>query len=92
MKKRILSLLLAAVVLLGSTPMAFAASEVSDSVIEQVVRAAGIMVGDESGNMNLDKTVTRAEYAKMLVSASTYKDKVSGVSNSSPFSDVPYTH
>lgn len=92
MKKRILSLLLAAVVLLGSAPAAFAASEVSDSVIEQVVRAAGIMVGDASGNMNLDKTVTRAEYAKMLVAASTYKDKVSGVSNSSPFSDVPYTH
>lgn len=61
-------------------------------MIEQVVRAAGIMVGDASGNMNLDKTVTRAEYAKMLVAASTYKDKVSGVSNSSPFSDVPYTH
>ena len=92
MKKRILSMLLAAVVLLGSAPAAFAASEVSDSVIEQVVRAAGIMVGDASGNMNLDKTVTRAEYAKMLVAASTYKDKVSGVSNSSPFSDVPYTH
>lgn len=92
MKKRILSLLLAAVVLLGSAPAAFAASEVLDSVIEQVVRAAGIMVGDASGNMNLDKTVTRAEYAKMLVAASTYKDKVSGVSNSSPFSDVPYTH
>ena len=87
MKKRILSLLLAAVVLLGSAPAAFAASEVSDSVIEQVVRATGIMVGDASGNMNLDKTVTRAEYAKMLVAASTYKDKVSGVSNSSPFSD-----
>lgn len=92
LKKRILSLLLAAVVLLGSAPAAFAASEVSDSVVEQVVRAAGIMVGDASGNMNLDKTVTRAEYAKMLVAASTYKDKVSGVSNSSPFSDVPYTH
>lgn len=92
LKKRILSLLLAAVVLLGSAPAAFAASEVSDSVIEQVVRAAGIMVGDASGNMNLDKTVTRAEYAKMLVAASTYKDKVSGVSNSSPFSDVPYTY
>ncbi len=92
LKKRILSLLLAAVVLLGSAPAAFAASEVSDSVIEQVVRATGIMVGDASGNMNLDKTVTRAEYAKMLVAASTYKDKVSGVSNSSPFSDVPYTH
>lgn len=92
MKKRILSLLLAAVMLLGSAPAAFAASEASDSVIEQVIRATGIMEGDADGNMNLDNTVTRAEYAKMLVAASTYQDKVSGASNSSPFKDVPYTH
>lgn len=92
MKKRILSLLLTAAVLLGSAPAAFAASEASDSVIEQVIRATGIMEGDADGNMNLDNTVTRAEYAKMLVAASTYQDKVSGASNSSPFKDVPYTH
>ena len=92
MKKRILSLLLAAVMLLGGAPAAFAASEASDSVIEQVIRATGIMEGDADGNMNLDNTVTRAEYAKMLVAASTYQDKVSGASNSSPFKDVPYTH
>lgn len=78
--------------LLGSAPAALAASSASDSVIEEVIRATGIMVGDESGDMNLNNTVTRAEYAKMLVSASTYKDKVSGASNSSPFKDVPYTH
>ena len=92
LKKRILSLLLAAVMLLGGAPAAFAASEASDSVIEQVIRATGIMEGDADGNMNLDNTVTRAEYAKMLVAASTYQDKVSGASNSSPFKDVPYTH
>ena len=92
MKKKILSLLLAAAVLLGSAPAALAASSASDSVIEEVIRATGIMVGDESGDMNLNNTVTRAEYAKMLVAASTYKDKVSGASNSSPFKDVPYTH
>ena len=92
LKKKILSLLLAAAVLLGSAPAALAASSASDSVIEEVIRATGIMVGDESGDMNLNNTVTRAEYAKMLVSASTYKDKVSGASNSSPFKDVPYTH
>ena len=92
MKKKILSLLLAAAVLLGSAPAALAASSASDSVIEEVIRATGIMVGDESGDMNLNNTVTRAEYAKMLVSASTYKDKVSGASNASPFKDVPYTH
>lgn len=90
--KKLLSLLLAAVVLLGSSPAALAASGASDSVIEEVIRATGIMSGDADGNMNLTNTVTRAEYAKMLVAASTYKDKVSGASNSSPFSDVPYTH
>lgn len=92
LKKKLLSLLLAAAVLLGSAPAAFAASEASDSVIEQVIRSTGIMVGDANGNMNLGNTVTRAEYAKMLVAASSYKDKVAGASNSSPFKDVPYTH
>ena len=90
--KKLISLLLAAVMLTGSLPAALAASDTSDSVIEQVVRAAEIMVGDSSGNMNLGSTVTRAEYAKMLVCASAYKDQVSGASNSSPFKDVPYTH
>ncbi|MGO5028731.1 S-layer homology domain-containing protein [Candidatus Agathobaculum pullicola] len=90
--KKILSLLLTATVLLGCLPSAFAASAVSESVVEQIIRSTGIMVGDTSGNMNLDKTVTRAEYAKMLVAASGYKDKVTGTSNVSPFKDVPYTH
>ncbi len=90
--KRLLSLLCAALLLAGVTPPAFAAGSASDAVIEQVVRAAGIMQGDESGALNLSATVTRAEYAKMLVAASPYKDKVSGVSNASPFKDVPYTH
>ena len=90
--KKILSLLLAAVMLTGSLPAALAASDTSDSVIEQVVKAAEIMVGDSSGNLNLDSTVTRAEYAKMLVCASANKDSVTGASNSSPFKDVPYTH
>lgn len=92
MKKKLLSLLTAAAVLLGGLPAALATSEVSDSVIEQVIRSTEIMVGDPNGDMNLDKTVTRAEYAKMLVAASTYQDKVAGASNSSPFKDVPYTH
>ena len=90
--KKLISLVLATAVLLGCLPAAFATSAASESVVEQVIRAAGIMVGDTSGNMNLDKSVTRAEYAKMLVAASSYKDKVAGTSNVSPFSDVPYTH
>ena len=69
--KKFISLVLSAAMLLGCAPAAFAASEASDSVIEQVIRSAEIMAGDGSGNMNLDRTVTRAEYAKMLVCAST---------------------
>lgn len=90
--KKMLSLLLAAVLLAGSLPAALAADSVSESVVGQVIRSTGIMVGDTSGNMHLDQSVTRAEYAKMLVAASSYKDKVAGASNVSPFKDVPYTH
>ena len=90
--KKMLSLLLAAVLLAGSLPAALAADSVSESVVEQVIRSTGIMVGDTSGNMHLDQSVTRAEYAKMLGAASSYKDKVAGTSNVSPFKDVPYTH
>ena len=90
--KKMLSLLLAAVLLAGSLPAALAADSVSESVVEQVIRSTGIMVGDTSGNMHLDQSVTCAEYAKMLVAASSYKDKVAGTSNVSPFKDVPYTH
>ena len=92
MKKRILSALLCAALLAGTLPAASAASSVSDSVIEQVVGALEIMTGDENGNLNLDNSVTRAEFARMLVAASSYKDKVAAVSNYSPFKDVPYTH
>lgn len=89
--KKFLALLLCAATLIGTLPAALAA-EASDDVIQQVVGSIGIMVGDGSGNLDLDRTVTRAEYAKMLVMASSYKDKVSAVSNSSPFRDVPYSN
>ncbi|MDY3619436.1 S-layer homology domain-containing protein [Agathobaculum sp.] len=90
--KKLFALTLCAAMLTGLAPAAFAASETSDDVIQQVVSAIGIMTGDSSGNMNLDHNVTRAEFAKMLVCASSYKDKVSSSSNSSPFKDVPYTN
>lgn len=90
--KKLFSLLLAASLLLGSLPGAFAGSAASESVVEQVIRAAGIMQGGTDGALHLEQSVTRAEYAKMLVAASVYKDKVAGASNVSPFRDVPYTH
>lgn len=93
MKRIFCFLLSAAIACSVLTLPAFAASDtVSDTVIEQVIGALEIMQGDQNGNLNLSNKVTRAEFARMLVAASSYKDKVSAVSNVSPFQDVPYTH
>lgn len=62
------------------------------SIVEKTVQALGIMTGDENGDMNLSKTITRAEFTAMLVSASSYKDRISYSSNTSVFKDVSYTY
>ena len=59
--------------------------------VTQVINALGIMVGDDQGNMQLDRTVTRAEFITMAVKASPNGDRV-GESSTSPYPDVPYTH
>ena len=77
MKKRFLSILLAVCMAasLLSVP-AGAAVAAADSGEVQTVRALGILTGDSAGNLNLSGCVTRAQFAKMLVSASQYKDSV----------------
>ena len=74
MKKRIGALLLALALLACAVP---AAAVTEDSAAIRTVRALGIMIGDEYGNMNLGGDVTRAQFAKMLVAASKYRDSVS---------------
>lgn len=59
--------------------------------VTQVINALGIMVGDDQGNMQLDRTVTRAEFITMAVKSSPSGDQV-GESSTSPYPDVPYTH
>ena len=57
----------------------------------ETIRAAGIMVGDAQGNMNLEKAVTRAEFTKMMVAASPYRDSVAPGAYSL-FTDVTASH
>lgn len=52
----------------------------------------GIMSGDPDGNLRLDDLVTRAEFAKIAVAGSAYRNSVATNSAVSPFKDVPYTH
>lgn len=58
----------------------------------QVLQLLEVMVGDENGNLNLDAKVTRAEFVKMAVTASAYKDSVDKSSKYSAFPDVTSKH
>ena len=86
--KKLLCLLLALCMLV---PSVFAAD--AEEAAVQTVRALGIMVGDEQGNLNLSRAVTRAEFTKMLVAASNQRDAVRlGGTGYAVFSDVGGTH
>ena len=68
------------------------AAEQPQATVEQAVRLLGVMNGDENGDMNLEGLVTRAQFAKMMVAASSYKDSVGQTSGVSPFRDVTRDH
>lgn len=93
MKKRIVSVLLAAALVLGLAVPAFAAqAQVTVDEAAQVLAALDIMTGDENGDLHLDQPVTRAEFTKLTVAASAYADSVGPTASISPYPDVPRTN
>ena len=95
MKQRLLSGLLCAVLVLGLLPglaPAAQAAAPAEEAAAQVLAALDIMVGDASGSLNLDASVTRAEFTKMAVAASTSRDAVGDTVAVKPYPDVPQTH
>ena len=90
--KRVLSLTLASVMLLGMMVVGSSAADYADVTSEhnteaiEVLQAAGIMVGD-NGNFNPDKNVTRNEMAVVMSNLMQYR--VATYAGSSPFTDVP---
>ena len=90
-KKRIISSLLAAVLLISLTPAALAATPTVDDAA-QALAALDIMVGDQDGDLNLDGTVTRAEFTKLAVAASPMRESVGDTVSVKPYPDVPQTH
>ena len=89
MKKKIVTVFL---FLLAAALSATAVFAATDTEKQQLLAVLGIMNGDENGNLNLDMDVSRAEFSKMLVCASSYKDNVTSNSISTGFSDVPASH
>jgi hypothetical protein len=89
--KKLAAFLIALSLAIGIAVPAIPAAAADDSVL-QAVQALGILNGDENGDLNLSDNVTRAQFAKMMVAASSYKDTVSATASASPFKDVRYTH
>lgn len=93
MKKRFLSVVLAAVMILSlSVPALAADAPVSEEEAAQVLAALDIMTGDGSGNLMLGNAITRAEFTKLTIAASTYRDSVGPTASVSPYPDVPKTN
>ena len=92
--KRALSLALSTVMLVGMMAVGTSAAGYADVTSEhnteaiEVMQAVSVMVGDENGNFNPDKNVTRAEMA--VVMANLLDLQVEDfVGASIPFTDVP---
>lgn len=69
MKKRVLALILALVLMSGMIPMTALASDYDDNWAKQYIDEAktkGWMIGYEDGTFRPDNSVTRAEFATML--------------------------
>lgn len=90
MKKRMLPILLSLALVLPLLPSALAAPATVEDMA-QVLAALDIMTGDQYGNLMLERTVTRAEFTKLSVSASPMGKNVGAATTVSPYPDVPYT-
>ncbi len=74
-----------------SLSFALGAEYNEDSAIA-LVKTLKIMVGNENGNMELDKNVSRAEFAKIAVAMSQYRKTVALNSTISVFLDCSFKH
>lgn len=94
MMKKLISTVLAFCLLL-SIPVFSVSADTgldTDNQKKAVLSSLNIMNGDENGDFGFANEVTRAEFTKMAVASSSYRNSVSEVSRTSPFHDVSYTY
>ena len=68
------------------------ASDSSEQKVTTLLSVLNIMKGDENGNLNLAKKVSRAEFTKMCVASSSHKNSVATGLKISSYKDVPATY
>lgn len=87
MKQFLLSILL----ILSLSIIPVWAEEAPDGVLD-LLSQLEIMQGDPDGNLRLDDCVTRAEFTKMAVASSAFRNSVAKSLSISPFPDVTFQH
>ena len=60
--------------------------------IANLLASMSIMNGYPDGELRLEQSVTRAEFSKIAIAASPYKNQVASSLSISPFGDVSYKH
>jgi hypothetical protein len=90
MKQRLLSLTAGLCLVLSLLPTGALAADANTRL--ESIRATGVMVGDENGNMNLSSPVTRAQFVTMMTAASPYQGTVGTGTGTSLFKDVKSSH
>lgn len=91
--KRMLSAVLAGLMLTALLPAAALAAKLpTKDEAAQVLAALNIMTGNENGDLMLQKSVTRAEFTKLVVASAPFGDGVGAATSTSPYPDVPRGH
>lgn len=89
-RKRLTALALSVCLCIGTVAGGMTASYAAETQTTQlqIIRAMGILTGDQNGNLSLGSNVTRAQFVKMMSVASKYKDSIGNGSGVSLFKDV----
>jgi len=94
MKKRFLALGLAVLTVLSYVPLTGYAATATTNTTTSATKSAEMTISylDIMTLINMDSTVTRAQFAQMLVNSSSYKGKTQWTTQTSPFVDVPSSY
>lgn len=88
--KKIYSILISAFIIFSAFTICYA--DYNSEEIAVLLKELNIMHGDPDGNLRLDDYVSRAEFSKIAIAASSYRNSVPTNSAISPFKDVSFKH
>jgi len=89
--KKLSAILLIICLLISLVPTSAFAAQHNDANIMSLLSMLDIMVGDGMGNFYPENNVTRAEFTKVAIMSSPFRNAVPENSTTSPFGDVPYS-